>query len=111
MWTCLNSGENKNEIEYLQKKIASFDVLENALQKKKAALAQTSNITAKKYQLEINRLVTDMKAMDEQYDFQKERFHQPKKNLQAILRCIKKICLANMSSTRKGCHLAGAGKL
>lgn len=61
------------EIEYLQKKIQSFEVLQNAMQKKKAAIDQTSDINAKKYQLDINRLVGDMKSLDEQYNFQKER--------------------------------------
>lgn len=66
-------AKTKNEINYLQKKIQSFGVLESVVQKKKDAIDQTSDITAKKYQLEINRLVSDMKGLDEQYNFQKER--------------------------------------
>ena len=66
-------AKTQTEIEYLQKKIQSFDVLKNAVQQKKAAINQASEITAKKYQLDINRLVNDMKAMDQQYNFQKER--------------------------------------
>lgn len=66
-------AKTSTEIQYLQKKIESFDVLEGAVQKKKAAIDQTSAITAKKYQLEINKLVGDMKSLDEQYNFQRER--------------------------------------
>lgn len=66
-------AKTKTEIEYLQKKIQSFSVLQDAVQKKRSAINQASDITAKKYQLDINRLVSDMKAMDQQYNFQKER--------------------------------------
>ena len=66
-------AKTKTEIEYLEKKIQSFGVLEGAVRKKKSAIDETSDITAKKYQLEINRLVSDMKSMDEQYNFQKQR--------------------------------------
>lgn len=66
-------AKTKTEIEYLQKKIRSFGVLESAVQKKKSSIDETTEITAKKYQLEINRLVSDMKSMDEQYNFQKQR--------------------------------------
>lgn len=66
-------AKTKTEIEYLQKKINSIAVLQSAVQKKKSAINQTSAITAQKYQLDINRLVNDMKTMDEQYSFQKER--------------------------------------
>lgn len=66
-------AKTSTEIQYLQKKIESFDVLEGAVQKRKAAIDQTSAIAAKKYQLEINRLVGDMKGLDEQYNFQKQR--------------------------------------
>lgn len=61
------------EIQYLQKKIESFDVLEGAVERKKVAVDQASAITARKYQLEINRLVTDMKNLDEQYNLQQQR--------------------------------------
>lgn len=63
----------KTEIEYLQKKIQSIIVLQAAIQKKKAAINQVETITSKKYQLDINRLVNDMKTMDEQYNYQKQR--------------------------------------
>lgn len=66
-------AKTRTEIEYLEKKIASFDVLGNVIQKKKTAIDQTSSIAEKKYQLDINRLVGDMKTLDQQYDYQKER--------------------------------------
>mgnify|MGYP000474587269 CR=1 FL=1 len=66
-------AKTKTEIEYLQKKIQSIDVLQQAVLKKQSALNQTSAITAQKYQLDINRLVTDMQTLDQQYSFQKER--------------------------------------
>ncbi len=66
-------NKTKTEIEYLQKKINSIDVLEQAVQKRRAAINQTTAITSQKYKLEINSLVNDMKGLDEQYRFQKER--------------------------------------
>jgi hemolysin D len=63
----------KSEIEYVQKKIKSIDILQQAVQSKRAAVEQTSAITAKRYQLDINRLVNDMKTLDQQYGLQKER--------------------------------------
>jgi multidrug resistance efflux pump len=63
----------KTEIEYLEKKISSVRVLQGAVQRKKGAIEQTSAIAAKKYQLDINSLVNDMKAADEQYNYQTER--------------------------------------
>lgn len=66
-------AKTKTEIEYLQKKINSIDVLQEAVQRKKSAINQTGAITAQKYQLDINRLVNDMKIMDDQYNLQKER--------------------------------------
>ncbi|MBA4139249.1 MAG: HlyD family efflux transporter periplasmic adaptor subunit [Segetibacter sp.] len=66
-------AKTKTEIEYLQKKINSIDVLEQAVHKRRAAIDQTTAITAQKYNLEVNNLVSDMKALDEQYGLQKER--------------------------------------
>jgi hemolysin D len=63
----------RTEIEYLQKKIQSINVLQEAVQKKRSAIDQTSAIAAKRYQLDINRLVGDMKTLDQQYNLQKER--------------------------------------
>lgn len=63
----------KTEINFLEKKIKSIAVLQEALQKKKAMIDQTSNITARKYQLDINRLVNDLQTLDQQYILQKER--------------------------------------
>ena len=67
-------AKTKTEIEYLQKKIQSVNSLGNTLQKKKSTIDQASDITSQKYQLDINRLVADMKAMDDQYGIQKEKF-------------------------------------
>jgi hemolysin D len=61
------------EIEYLQKKIASLAVLQQAVEQKKQALAQTQVIGAQKYQMDINRLVQEMKSLDQQYKFQRQR--------------------------------------
>jgi hemolysin D len=61
------------EIEYLQKKIASLAVLQQAVEQKKQALAQTQAIGAQKYQMDINRLVQEMKSLDQQYKFQRQR--------------------------------------
>lgn len=66
-------AKTKTEIDYLQKKIRSITVLENAIEQKKGAIEQTGDITAKKYQLDINRLVSDMQSLDEQYSLQKEK--------------------------------------
>lgn len=66
-------AKTKSEIEYLQKKLQSINVLQQAVQKKKATLDQTTTIAEKKYQLDINRLVNDMKTLDQQYNLQKER--------------------------------------
>ncbi len=66
-------AKTSTEIEYLQKKIQSIAVLLDAVQKKKAAIDQTSAISASKYQLDLNRLVTNLKTLDEQYALQKER--------------------------------------
>lgn len=63
----------KTEIEYLQKKIQSLNILDDALNKKKATISHASDITANKYQLDINRLVSDMKVMDDQYNIQQEK--------------------------------------
>ena len=63
----------KTEIEYLQKKIQSLNILDDALNKKKATITHASDITANKYQLDINRLVSDMKVMDDQYNIQQEK--------------------------------------
>ena len=71
-------AKTKTEIEYLQKKINSIDILQGAVQQKKSAIEQTSAITAQKFQLDINHLVTDMKTMDEQYGLQKERMSSAK---------------------------------
>lgn len=66
-------AKTKTEIESLQKKIVSIGVLQNAVQQKRGAIDQTSAIAAKKYQLDINSLVNDMKAADEQYSYQNQR--------------------------------------
>jgi multidrug resistance efflux pump len=66
-------ANTQTEIEYLQKKITSIQVLQGAVQRKKSAIDQASDITAKKYQLDINNMVSDLKTADEQYNFQKQR--------------------------------------
>jgi multidrug resistance efflux pump len=43
------------------------------VQKKKGAIDQTSAIAANKYQLDINSVVNDLKAADEQYNYQSQR--------------------------------------
>lgn len=63
----------RTEIEYLQKKIQSIIVLQGTIQKKKAAIDYSSEITSNKYQLDINRVVNDMKMIDQQYNYQKSR--------------------------------------
>ena len=63
----------KTEIEYLEKKIQSFGMLENAIQKKKLAIDQAAELAEKKYQLDINQLLSDMKTLDQQYDYQQQR--------------------------------------
>jgi multidrug resistance efflux pump len=66
-------AKTKAEISYIQKKIQSISVLQDAIQKKRGAIDQVGAITSKKYQLDINRTVNDMKIMDEQYNYQKQR--------------------------------------
>lgn len=65
--------KTKTEIEYLQKKIHSIGILQGAVQRKRSAIDQAGNITEQKYQMDINRLVNDLKTMDQQYNFQNER--------------------------------------
>ncbi len=74
-------AKTKTEIEYLQKKIQSINVLQNAVEKKKGALDEAGDITSKKYQLDINSLVTDMKTLDEQYSLQRERLNSARERL------------------------------
>ncbi|MGV3503279.1 MAG: HlyD family secretion protein [Adhaeribacter sp.] len=66
-------AKTATEIEFLQKKIQSITVLQQAVEQKKQALDQTSAIRAHKYQLDINRLVQEMKNLDQQYRFQRQR--------------------------------------
>lgn len=66
-------AKTKTEIEYLQKKINSIGVLQNAVSRKKDAINQSSSIASNKYQLDINSLINDMKAADEQYKYQEQR--------------------------------------
>ncbi|WP_018612567.1 HlyD family secretion protein [Segetibacter koreensis] len=63
----------KTEIIFLEKKIKSIAVLQDALQRKKVMIDRTGNIAARKYQLDINSLVNDMQNLDQQYASQKER--------------------------------------
>ena len=65
--------KTKTEIEYLKKKIQSINILQGAIQQKKSAIEQVGSITSKKYQIDINRSVDEMKTLDQQYNFQKER--------------------------------------
>ena len=74
-------AKTATEIEYLQKKIQSIGVLQNAIEKRKSAMNQAGDITSKKYQLDINSLVTDMKTLDEQYSLQRERLNSAKERL------------------------------
>ncbi|MGV3641293.1 MAG: HlyD family secretion protein [Adhaeribacter sp.] len=66
-------AKTATEIEFLQKKIQSIKVLQQAVEQKKLALDQTSAIRAHKYQLDINRLVQEMKNLDQQFRFQRQR--------------------------------------
>jgi multidrug resistance efflux pump len=66
-------AKKKTEIEYLEKRIESINILQDALQKKKSAIDQESQINAQKYQLELNRLTNAVKILDEQYAYQKQR--------------------------------------
>jgi hemolysin D len=63
----------RTEIEYLEKKINSIGVLQVAIQRRRAAIDQTTAIASQKYKLDVNRLVTDMKMLDEQYNLQQQR--------------------------------------
>ncbi|HLL42913.1 MAG TPA: HlyD family efflux transporter periplasmic adaptor subunit [Segetibacter sp.] len=63
----------KTEIDFLQKKIESIAVLQQALEKKKKAIDRTSQISADKYRLDINRIVNDMQTLDQQYKSQQQR--------------------------------------
>jgi hemolysin D len=62
-------AKTASEIEYLQKKISSLAVLQQAVQLKKEALNRTGAIRAQKYQLDINRLMNEMKTLDQQFKF------------------------------------------
>jgi len=66
------------EIDFLTRKIESLNVLDIAVRKKKLAIDQTNQISANKYQLDINRIAKDMRSIDEQYASQKERLSTAK---------------------------------
>ena len=70
------------EIEYLQKKIQSISVLQSVIRQKQNALSQAGTISSKKYQIDINKLVGDMKAIDQQYTLQQNRLSSAKERLE-----------------------------
>ncbi|MEJ7827673.1 MAG: HlyD family efflux transporter periplasmic adaptor subunit [Segetibacter sp.] len=75
-------AKTKTEIEYLQKKIRSIDVLEQAVQKRRTAIDQTTAIASQKYKYEVNSVVNDMKTLDEQFALQKERMQSANEKYQ-----------------------------
>ncbi|MDQ4141405.1 MAG: HlyD family secretion protein [Bacteroidota bacterium] len=75
-------AKTATEIEYLQKKIQSVAGFLDAVQKKKAANDETNAINARKYQLDVNRLETDLKTLEEQQALQKERLASAYEKLQ-----------------------------
>ncbi|MBD0276834.1 MAG: HlyD family efflux transporter periplasmic adaptor subunit [Flavisolibacter sp.] len=100
-------AKTKAEIEYLQKKIQSIGVLQSAVQRKKAAIDQTSAIAAKKYQLDINRLVSDMKTLDQQYNLQQQRLASANEKLAGDSILYKKDMLSKYEySTTRDANLA-----
>lgn len=100
-------AKTKAEIEYLQKKIKSITVLENAIQQKKAAIDQTSDITDKKYQIDINRLVSEMKALDDQYSIQKEKLSSTTEKMKGDSILYKKDMLSKYEfNSTKDAHLS-----
>ncbi len=99
-------AKTKTEIVYLQKKIQSVNSLGNTLQKKKSTIDQASDITSQKYQLDINRLVEDMKAMDDQYGIQKEKFSSTTEKMTGDSILYKKDMLSRYEyNTTKDAHL------
>jgi hemolysin D len=63
----------KTEIDFLQKKIQSNAVLQQALEKKKAGIERTIHISVAKYQLDINRIENDIQTLEQQYKSQQQR--------------------------------------
>ncbi len=99
-------AKTKTEIVYLQKKIQSVNSLRSTLQKKKSTIDQASDITSQKYQLDINRLVEDMKAMDDQYGIQKEKFSSTTEKMTGDSILYKKDMLSRYEyNTTKDAHL------
>jgi multidrug efflux pump subunit AcrA (membrane-fusion protein) len=63
----------KTEIDFLQKKIQSNAVLQQALEKKKAGIERTIHISAAKYRLDINRIENDIQTLEQQIKSQQQR--------------------------------------
>jgi hemolysin D len=63
----------KTEIDFLQKKIQSNAVLQQALEKKKAWIERTIHISAGKYRLDINRIENDIQTLEQQIKSQQQR--------------------------------------
>jgi hemolysin D len=63
----------KTEIDFLQKKIQSNAVLQQALEKKKAGIERTIHISADKYRLDINRIENDIQTLERQIISQEQR--------------------------------------
>jgi hemolysin D len=66
-------AKTKAETEYLQKKIQSIIVLRKALQNKKIAITQGKLLSAKNHQLEVNKSINVIDALNEQYEYQLKR--------------------------------------
>lgn len=97
----------KTEIEYLRKKISSVIAMQNSMQKKKQAIEQTGEIGAQKYQIDINGLVANMKALDEQYLLQNERLNNIKEKVSGDSILYKKDMLSKYEyNTAKDAHVA-----
>lgn len=61
------------EIDYLQKRLESLDALTRVLQQKKTGIAAAAGIHVNSYRLNRNRISREIRNLDEQTAFQKER--------------------------------------
>jgi multidrug resistance efflux pump len=73
----------KTEIEYLEKRIQSYVILRDALQKKKVAIAQNKLLMVKEHQLQVKQLGSEIKSLNEQFGYQKARLSSAGERLRA----------------------------
>lgn len=84
----------KTEVEYLEKRIQSYVVLRDALQKKKAAMAHIKLLMEQEHQLQVDQLRSEIKSLNEQFSFQSGRLSSAGERLDAYSALYKKDMLS-----------------